>query len=32
VRAAAERGEIAPTRMRLYAQLWDELDTSQHKG
>jgi ribosome biogenesis GTPase / thiamine phosphate phosphatase len=32
VRAAAERGEIAPTRIRLYEGLWDELEAGQRKG
>ncbi|HEX5683590.1 MAG TPA: ribosome small subunit-dependent GTPase A [Ideonella sp.] len=32
VRAAAERGAIAPTRVRLYEGLWDELDQGQRKG
>jgi ribosome biogenesis GTPase / thiamine phosphate phosphatase len=32
VRAAAERGEIAPTRVRLYEGLWDELEQGQRKG
>ncbi|MFO1338934.1 MAG: ribosome small subunit-dependent GTPase A [Burkholderiaceae bacterium] len=32
VRAAAERGEIAPSRMRLYESLWDELEQGQRKG
>ncbi len=32
VRAAAERGEIAPNRMRLYEGLWDELEQGQRKG
>jgi len=32
VRAAAERGEIAPNRMRLYEGLWDELEAGQRKG
>jgi ribosome biogenesis GTPase len=32
VRAAAERGEIAPNRMRLYEGLWEELETGQRKG
>lgn len=32
VRAAAQRGEIAPNRMRLYEGLWDELDAGQRKG
>ena len=32
VRAAAQRGEIAPNRMRLYEGLWDELEAGQRKG
>jgi ribosome biogenesis GTPase len=32
VRAAAERGEVAPSRMRLYEGLWDELEAGQRKG
>jgi ribosome biogenesis GTPase / thiamine phosphate phosphatase len=32
VRAAADRGEIAPTRIRLYEGLWDELEAGQRKG
>jgi ribosome biogenesis GTPase len=32
VRAAAERGEIAPNRMRLYEGLWEELESGQRKG
>lgn len=32
VRAAAERGEITPSRMRLYEGLWDELEQGQRKG
>jgi ribosome biogenesis GTPase / thiamine phosphate phosphatase len=32
VRAAAERGEIAPNRMRLYEGLWEELEAGQRKG
>jgi ribosome biogenesis GTPase len=32
VRAAAERGEIAPNRMRLYGGLWEELEAGQRKG
>lgn len=32
VRAAAERGEIAPNRLRLYEGLWDELEAGQRKG
>jgi ribosome biogenesis GTPase / thiamine phosphate phosphatase len=32
VRAAADRGEISPNRMRLYEGLWDELETGQRKG
>ncbi|MBN8488857.1 MAG: ribosome small subunit-dependent GTPase A [Burkholderiales bacterium] len=32
VRAAAERGEIAASRYRLYAGLWDELEAGQRKG
>ena len=32
VRAAAERGEIAPSRMRLYSELWNELEQGQRKG
>ena len=31
VRAAAERGEIAPNRMRLYEGLWEELEAGQRK-
>ncbi|MEK8030111.1 ribosome small subunit-dependent GTPase A [Ideonella sp. DXS29W] len=32
VRAAAERGEISPNRVRLYEGLWDELEAGQRKG
>ena len=32
VRAAADRGDIAPTRVRLYEGLWDELEAGQRKG
>ena len=32
VRAAADRGEISPNRMRLYEGLWDELEAGQRKG
>lgn len=32
VRAAAERGEIAASRLRLYEGLWDELEAGQRKG
>jgi ribosome biogenesis GTPase / thiamine phosphate phosphatase len=32
VRAAAQRGEISPNRMRLYEGLWDELEAGQRKG
>jgi ribosome biogenesis GTPase / thiamine phosphate phosphatase len=32
VRAAADRGEISPNRMRLYAGLWDELEAGQRKS
>ena len=32
VRASAERGEIAPNRMRLYGELWNELEQGQRKG
>ncbi|MBQ0945963.1 ribosome small subunit-dependent GTPase A [Ideonella sp. 4Y16] len=32
VRDAADRGEIAATRYRLYAGLWDELEAGQRKG
>ncbi len=32
VRAAAARGQIAPSRLRLYEGLWDELETGQRKG
>lgn len=32
VRAALEQGAIAPSRMRLYEGLWDELEQGQRKG
>jgi len=32
VRAAADRDEISPNRMRLYEGLWDELEAGQRKG
>lgn len=32
VRAAAQRGEISPSRVRLYEGLWEELEAGQRKG
>ncbi|WP_396268902.1 ribosome small subunit-dependent GTPase A [Ideonella sp.] len=32
VRAAAQRGEISPSRVRLYEGLWEELEARQRKG
>jgi ribosome biogenesis GTPase len=32
VRTALERGEISPSRYRLYEGLWDELEAGQRKG
>jgi ribosome biogenesis GTPase len=32
VRVALERGDISPSRYRLYEGLWDELDQGQRKG
>jgi ribosome biogenesis GTPase len=32
VRSALERGEISPSRYRLYGELWDELESGQRKG
>ncbi|HSI58646.1 MAG TPA: ribosome small subunit-dependent GTPase A [Ideonella sp.] len=32
VRAAAERGEISPSRYRLYEGLWDELERTNRQG
>lgn len=32
VRAAAAAGAISPVRLRIYEQLWDELEAGQRKG
>ena len=32
VREAVDRGEISPTRYRLYEALWDELEAGQRPG